>query len=70
MAEPDSLEAAIEQVSKIKALYVDPRLAWYSSHANVPFFYFRAAGITTILLTQLCPLYHWPISNVRVLCWL
>jgi hypothetical protein len=40
---------------ELKAHYIDPRIQWYSSHTAGPRFWFRWAGIITILCSVTLP---------------
>jgi len=45
----------VEAVRKIKETYVDPTAKWYKQHTAGPRFWFRSAGVMTILLSATLP---------------
>ena len=49
------LATMIKRAREIKAKYVDPNLHWYNEHRRIPFFWFRATGILTIVLSASLP---------------
>jgi hypothetical protein len=46
---------ALDSARAIKVKYVDPRLAWYKSHTQLPRILYRLVGISTVILSVTLP---------------
>jgi hypothetical protein len=51
----DAFGQAIDSARAIKEEYIQPRINWYKTHTRVPRWWFRGAGILTILLSVTLP---------------